>query len=162
MFATMRSILKLTILLVLCLSCASSNKLVSKNSSSLQKANEKLNNTERRRAVESYRLMRLRDKQSKLPKKYRTNVRKKRIKRAKPIKIIVQTAPKPKPLTEEQIMEIEQNLTYFCMKNRKNIKYRNKNICRGHTQSKYEECKTRYKQNPRINVVRCVKNMLNL
>ena len=158
----MRSILQLTILLVFCLSCASSNKLVSRKDFLSQKAKEKLNNTERRRAIESYRLMRLRDKRSRLSKKNQTNVRRKKVKRAKPSKIIVQTPPKPKPLTEEQVLEIEQNLTYFCMKNRKNIKYRNENICRGHTQSKYEECKSRYKQNPRINVVRCVKNMLNL
>jgi integrase len=163
MLTTIRHILQLALLLGLCFSCA--NKPVKQKDVFSQSTDDEFSNIERQRAIESYRLMRLRDMQSGKSRRSYRQTRRNSYKSIKPRKVVKRPPPpppKPKPLTEEQIMEIKQNLTYFCMKNRKHYKYGDEGFCKSHAQAKFDECKDRYQKNPRMNVVRCVKSKLNL
>lgn len=155
----LKNIFQMALIMGLLFSCATKPKKTKTTYS--DSTNAEFMDLEKQQAIESYRLMRLRDMQN---KKKRSSKRR-YYKRVKPKRRVVRKPPpppKPKPLTQEKIMEINQNLAYFCMKNRKHPRYGNEDICKDHAQGKFEECKADYQKNPRINVVRCVKRKLNL
>lgn len=61
--------------------------------------------------------------------------------------------------SESITIEIDQNLTYFCMKHRKNYKFTNNKTCQSHTDKIAKQCMLKYKENDR-RLVRCIKDKL--
>ncbi|TNE95001.1 MAG: hypothetical protein EP326_15935 [Deltaproteobacteria bacterium] len=160
MSQSLKNILQTALILGLCFSCATPPKQTKETYS--QSTDDEFQDIERERALETYRLLRLRDREQ---NQNRSSSRRS-YKRIKPRQEIVNRPPppppKPKPLSEEKITEIKQNLIYFCMKNRKHPKFSDEEHCQNHAQAKFDECKESYEKNPGLNVVRCVKNKLNL
>lgn len=156
-----KTFLHITLILGLSFSCAGNNKRTAKYDISSE-TDKTFDNIEKESALETYRLMRLRD----LQENRRKTFKKRRYKKIKPKRITHSEkpapAPRPKPISQDSLMEIRQNLTYFCMKNRKHPKFEDKDLCRTHAEATFKECEGRYKSNPNMNIVNCVKNKLNL
>ncbi len=73
--------------------------------------------------------------------------------------------PPPKPelspsQVEELNIEIHQNLSYFCMKNRKSAKFSDQSECQNFTQNIFNECKEKYPVYRDRSPVKCVKERL--
>ncbi len=60
---------------------------------------------------------------------------------------------------EQQSVEIEQNLAFFCMENRKNKKFKGENDCYAFTQNIKIECEDDY-QSGDARLTKCVKSRL--
>lgn len=75
--------------------------------------------------------------------------------------------PKPVPtLSIEQReaieREVSQNLSYFCMLNRKDSRFSDEADCTAYTQDVLYDCRKKVVDDNLRNLVRCVKNELNL
>lgn len=150
----------LCILLVLA-GCSSSPKSrSSKYSMDTEKVFESI---EKQQAVEKYRRMRQKD--------WNTYIKSKRQK----------TAPKPTPpsrrtyvqrrkqrpnLSEEQVrelrVEIDQNLSYYCMKNRKDKRFSSEADCQAYAQNTLAECEQTIGRPLHRGLLKCVKQRLRL
>jgi hypothetical protein len=126
---------------------------------------------EKKRALESYRLMRLntvkiRNKRKKKRKSKRSKSRiYKRSIVKKPIKVKPRTIKKilpsyPKRDPEKIMIEVNQNLSYFCMRHRKSRKFKTPEDCKAYTQEKLLECQTKHIEIDNARIVRCVKRRL--
>jgi hypothetical protein len=127
---------------------------------------------ERNRAIETYRLLRIQDKKR---KKARRNTRKKsrykrkRYSRKKRIKHYVKQSPVsvkkikpsyPKRDPEEIMIEINQNLSYFCMKKRKSKRFEDISECKLFAQERLLKCQEKHVQIDDARLVNCVKSGL--
>lgn len=116
---------------------------------------------ERARALDYYRQLRERGNPSRHAPARPTTVKPKPyVERAKP-------KPTPKPeLTAEQReameREIGQNLSYFCMLNRKDSRFSDEAQCHAYTQNIYYECRAKIDENEARKLVNCVKSELRL
>lgn len=85
----------------------------------------------------------------------------------KPTIVLVVPAPKPKKpelppeKVEEMNIEIHQNLSYFCMKNRKSGKFSDASECQEFTQNIFNECKEKYPIYRDRSPINCVKSKLH-
>ena len=118
---------------------------------------------ERARALDYYRQLRERGNPSRYAPARPAQVR--------PKPYVERTKPKPVPtrppeMTPEQkeavAMEIGQNLSYFCMINRKDSRFSDEAECHAYTQNVYHNCRNEIDENEGRKLVRCVKNKLNL
>ena len=71
-------------------------------------------------------------------------------KKVKPIKMVN---------VQEQSIEIEQNMAFYCMKNRKNVKFSNENDCYAFTQNINIECLDNFVRGD-ARLTKCVKSRL--
>jgi hypothetical protein len=124
-------------------------------------------NIEKKRALDTYRLLRLRDLERRQKRKTsksrrpRKSVIKNFVKiKPKPVEIKIPTYPKRDP--EEIMMEVNQNLSYYCMKKRKSKKFKEPTECEVFAQEKLKECRIKYVQEDNAKLVRCIKGRLNL
>lgn len=62
---------------------------------------------------------------------------------------------------EELNIEIHQNLSYFCMKNRKSGKFSDRSECQNFTQNIFNECKEKFPVYRDRSPVKCVKEKLH-
>ncbi len=89
-------------------------------------------------------------KRSRKPRKQKVQVRK--------------VTPSKPPLSPEKVeelnIEIHQNLSYFCMKNRKTKKFSDKEECNTFTQNIFNECKEKYPVYRDRSAINCVKKKL--
>lgn len=60
---------------------------------------------------------------------------------------------------QERLQEINQNLAFFCMKNRKNGPFKNEQHCRTFTQKALESCEKKHRLINSV-MVDCIKNQL--
>ncbi|MBT7610302.1 MAG: hypothetical protein HN576_11135 [Bacteriovoracaceae bacterium] len=131
-----------------------------------------LEELERRKAINTYRVLRLRDSKQ---RKLRSNKRsfRKKYSKKKTIKYNSKIRRTPKPVTlkkiipsypkrdpEEIMLEINQNLTYFCMKNRKSKRFKNQAECKLFTQEKLLECQDKHIEIDNARLIRCIKTRL--
>lgn len=130
--------LSLIIFVLLLSSCASTN-----NQSTKKNNNSKIISA-KRKALEKYRMMRFVDWEN-----YKKNESK--IKR--------KSAPF-KPLSKEILIEADQNLAYFCMKNRKHSKFVSKKNCLQFTEQVQISCKQKYERKIYPNFIKCIKSNL--
>jgi hypothetical protein len=129
---------------------------------------------ERQRAINTYRLLRIKDAELRKKNTKRRSSRK-RYSRKKIIKrnVKVRSYPKPQPVKkvvpsypkrdpEEIMIEVNQNLTYFCMQKRKSRKFKDEAECKLFTQEKLLECQEKHIEIDNARLVRCVKTRLRL
>ena len=119
---------------------------------------------ERTKTIETYRKMRMeRYKKEKnpnyipkkiaLPKRKRS-IRKKRVTRKKRV------SKKYKKVDADELnAEIGQHLSYYCMKNRKSSKFKNRTPCETRTQQINDNCSTKFQADNRKRLY-CVKKAL--
>tara|TARA_R110002072_G_scaffold64203_3_gene159449 strand:- start:58723 stop:59223 length:501 start_codon:yes stop_codon:yes gene_type:complete len=84
------------------------------------------------------------------PSKKTKSTRKKVVKKAPP-------TPWPEKKIQDVQIEIAQHLTFYCMEQRKNPKFKKKGSCKEFTNQLYDKC---YEKNSPIrsrNIIRCVK-----
>lgn len=123
---------------------------------------------ERLRAIETYRQMRLKAlERAKHRQKHFTKKRKrKRLQQRKKIITViptpVPTPSYPKKDPQEIMIEVEQNLTFFCMKHRKSSRFREENSCQLFTQEKLKECQDIHLETDNARLISCVKSRLRL
>ena len=64
---------------------------------------------------------------------------------ARPRKTVTKVAPEKPALSQEQVeeinIEIQQNLDYFCMKNRKSSRFNSQSQCQSYARNIFEKCK---------------------
>jgi len=76
------------------------------------------------------------------------------------------TRPTPRPLTVEEReaidREVGQNLSFFCMLNRKDSRFKDEADCNAYTQNVLFDCKKRLSDEEAKKLVRCVKSELKL
>lgn len=112
---------------------------------------------ERENALERYRQLRLKNWER--TKRSRTrNIRPKRYTRpkrkiSKPKKTIIPTNP------EEQKIEVDQNLKFFCMEKRKDSRFSGSTSCESFTNNILESCKKSFDWNDK-KLTRCIKSKL--
>jgi hypothetical protein len=146
---------KLTLSLVLSLllfSCSHTEKKSSKTYS--DQTNSSFEDIERDNAINKYRQLRWENwnkkKKGKIktikPKKY---THKKRAKKKK----IIPTDP------NEQRIEIDQNLAFFCMEKRKDSRFGPEGKCESFTNGILQKCEIKFSWNDR-NLTKCVKSKL--
>ncbi len=74
--------------------------------------------------------------------------------------------PTPRPLTPEEReaidREVGQNLSFFCMLNRKDSRFKDEADCNAYTQNVLFDCKNRLSDEEAKKLVRCVKSELKL
>jgi hypothetical protein len=131
----LKSSLVLLATLLFLVSCAQTKPKVSRKKVYSQETQSTFEDIEKEKAIENYRLMRLRDWKKYKKKKPKTIYRKK-----------VFTKPKRKrrrPLVNpvEQKNEIEQNLIYYCMEHRKDSKFDDESDCKLFTDNILDKCK---------------------
>jgi hypothetical protein len=133
-------------------SCATTSKDEKKSySDQTQKTFEEI---ERENAINRYRQLRWENwnkkKKGKVktirPKKY---THKKRTKKKK----IIPTDPK------EQMIEVDQNLKFFCMEKRKDSRFKSKGSCESFSNNILKKCEIKFTWNDR-NLMKCVKSKL--
>lgn len=117
-----------------------------------------------------YRELRRRDwdnykKGSNTSSRYHKITPKKPTKRTK--KRVTQKIKKQTPTyTQEQIkefqIEIGQNLSYYCMKNRKNKRFSNKEDCLAYTKDTLLKCEQRYQRQYGRVITKCLKKSLGI
>tara|TARA_R110000868_G_scaffold269233_2_gene528617 strand:+ start:23952 stop:24422 length:471 start_codon:yes stop_codon:yes gene_type:complete len=118
---------------------------------------------ERTRVLDYYRQLRERgnpDIRRSRPTVVRPKAYKERRPRVKP-------TPRPKPVMsaeerEAVEREISQNLSYFCMLNRKDSRFSDEADCTAYTQNVLHECRQRTDENDGKRLVGCVKSNLKL
>jgi len=89
--------------------------------------------------------------------------------KSKPTVVRIVPSPTPKPerpeLSPEKVeeinIEIHQNLSYFCMKNRKSGKFSDHSTCLDFTQNIFNECKQKYPIYRDRSPISCIKNKLH-
>lgn len=119
----------LILLLPLCLlSCASHKKGQIKKAYS-RKIQKNLNQLERERALDHYKSLRVKGSKNYTNKKNKVGMKKRKI---------LRRGPQVNP--EEQQIELEQYLNYFCMKNRKRERFRLEGSCKNFTHKLLKKC----------------------
>lgn len=109
--------------------------------------------TAKEKAIERYRLLRLnKAHKNKASITRRTRVKPKRITPTKPKIVWVDI--------KEQEIEIEQNLTFYCMENRKDSRFDDNMDCSAYTENIYSECRNDFVAGD-ARLTRCVKSRLN-
>ena len=128
---------------------------------------------DRQKALERYRQMRWKNwdhysgKKTISKKRRNSHTRKTPVKVYRP-KVKKVKKPKTKPqrpvlaqnIIEEMNIEIRQNLSFFCMKNRKSSRFSNEADCSAYTQNILSNCKKSHWPPRDRGIVRCVKNRL--
>ena len=158
---------------VSCAKTPAKKTFVPKKVQKIQKSKLTFVEMEKLKALESYRLMRLkaiklRAKRKKARSRRRRNTKsysKKYIKKysrikPNPIKKIIPSYPKRDP--EEIMIEVNQNLTYFCMQKRKSRKFKIPEDCQVFAQEQLLECQTKHIEIDNARIVHCVKRRLKL
>lgn len=151
-----------TLLLVLFLSaCATSEPLAPEPKTYSQETLKTFEEIEREQVLEYYRQLRERE----------MNAQKRQAPPPPAPKKLEQfhtQKPKPKPVPRPAVQagdpveiekEIEQNLTFFCMRTRNDARFSEQGSCERHTREVFENCKNDFEENDRRRV-QCVKNKL--
>ncbi|PIK15355.1 hypothetical protein [Halobacteriovorax sp. JY17] len=152
-----------TILLLITLSLVSCSsgvtELAPKRYSS--ETNKSFEEIERENALERYRQLRLENWED--TKKGNTRIRNikpsKYYRPAKPARV---ARPKPSIIPtnpEEQRIEVDQNLKFFCMEKRKDPKFNGTETCESYTENILSECENSYQWNDK-KLTNCVKSKL--
>lgn len=145
----------LTLLLLLFVGCSTKNITPiyksHRYSTELNKTPEQLR---RERAIEYYKLLRS-SKEAPSKRKYSRSSRP-TVNRKKQKKVVVHRITEN---IEEQKIEIKQNLSYFCMKNRKAYKFKKEGSCDSYTINVYVECRKKYLMGEK-GLLRCLKSQL--
>ena len=126
------------IFVILLSSCASINNKTTQRKNNSQQISDK------RKSLEKYRMMRFVDWEN-----YKKNAVKKK---NKPTRL--------KPLSQEILIEADQNFAYFCMKNRKHSKFVSKKSCLQFTEQVQLSCKQKYERRIYSNFIKCIKSNL--
>jgi hypothetical protein len=74
--------------------------------------------------------------------------------------VITEKPPLSPEQKEEVMIEIEQNMTYFCMKNRNSPQFSEENSCQNYTQSILDTCNEKFPIYRDRSPINCVKNKL--
>lgn len=146
------------------LSCSSPGKKSSKKSYSAD-VERSFEDIERGKAIELYKKLRWENwkkiQRKRKALKPRRTVRRKKTRYYKTKKrIIKKKALAPAKLKEMQI-EISQNMSFFCMANRKDSRFKNENDCHAYTQNVLDKCQDTVDQ-PWVDrkIIGCVKRKL--
>ncbi|CBW26195.1 putative exported protein [Halobacteriovorax marinus SJ] len=114
---------------------------------------------ERENAIERYRKLRLEDLEN-------AKSGRKKVRRISPKRYVTpkRTRPKPRPSIiptnpDEQRIEVEQNLKFFCMEKRKDPRFSAASTCESFTENILSECESSYQWNDK-KLTRCVKSKL--
>jgi hypothetical protein len=122
--------------------------------------------TEQASASRYYRELRQRDWEN-YKKGSNTTSRYHKIKPKNVKKRVVKRVLKKKPsYTPDQIrefqIEIGQNLSYYCMKNRKNKRFTNKEDCIAYTKDTLHKCEAKHSRQYGQVITKCLKNSLSI
>lgn len=149
----MTSKLVLALLLsLLLISCSHTES--NSNKSYSDQTNKSFDDIERDSAIDKYRQLRLENWNKKKKGKVKT-IRPKKYthkKRVKKKKIIPTDA-------DEQRIEIDQNLKFFCMEKRKDSRFKPSGKCESFTNGILQKCEIKFSWNDR-NLMKCVKSKL--
>lgn len=116
---------------------------------------------ERQNALERYRQLRLQNwEEIKSKKKKVRNTRPRRYySPSKPKKIVAPIRTTIPTNPEEQKIEVDQNLKFFCMEKRKDPRFNNSMSCESYTENILNECEDSYQWNDK-KLTNCVKSKL--
>ncbi len=151
-----------TFSLLLLVSCSSAEK--PKVDPSYSDATESaFDEIERTRVLDYYRQLRAKGNPD-LPSTRPRVVRPKRYEEPRPR---VRATPRPKPVLsaeqkEAMERELSQNLSYFCMLNRKDSRFSDEADCTAYSQNVLHDCRQRIDENDAKKLIRCVKSELKL
>ncbi|MBC97175.1 MAG: hypothetical protein CME63_05460 [Halobacteriovoraceae bacterium] len=96
------------------------------------------------------------------PRRYQRPKRRSQPQRSKTVRKVVPEKPALSDARVEELnIEIQQNLDYFCMKNRKSSRFSNQQDCKSYTENIFDQCKQQHPVYRDRSPVQCVKNRLN-
>ncbi len=112
--------------------------------------------------IEYYRELRAKEWKNRKSRKKTTKRSKRRYRKTKRVqkKTVKRTQPKIIKVNEnDQKIEIEQNLSYYCMKNRKSSKFSSEADCFAYTESVKMACLEKFKKGD-ARLTKCVKSRI--
>ncbi|WP_127715811.1 DUF3139 domain-containing protein [Halobacteriovorax sp. HLS] len=147
-------IFRIILLSILLIGVSCSHNVEKKQRHYSDQTNKSFEEIERDNAINRYKQLRWenwnKQKKSKIktikPKKYSHQKRTKK-------KAIIKVDPK------EQMIEVDQNLKFYCMENRKDNRFKDSGSCSTHTNKILQQCEIKFSWEDR-NLLKCVKSKL--